>query len=212
LLLFEQVRTHAGRADEALALLQRRASELGRAPGVRDVVVLRDDFHPDRLASLSVFDVAGAPPGNTWLPPSVTWDPMDGHLSDPPIVRLLVPLWSREFDAEGRMVVMAELVTHASTARHFADLVIPLALRGVGQFAMKSLRICRGHDEPARFFVVAELPSPAVRDAYVASSFRREEVLPIIGPYHRPRPPLRHDRRLAAPRSRRPGLTRPCCE
>jgi len=183
LLLLELLRTRADRTGEVLALLQRRARELARSPGLRDLVVLCDDFHQDRLASLCVFEVEEPPPGQPWLPLPVTGGPIDGHLTDRPIVRWLVPLWSREFDVEGGTVVMAELVTHASTARHFADLLIPLALRGVGQFAMKSLRICRVHDEPARFFVIAELPSPAVRDAYVASSFRREEVLPVIGPY-----------------------------
>ncbi len=203
LVLFELLRPHAGRADDVLALLQRRARELGRAPGLRDILVLRDDYHQDRVASLCVFDVDDAAPGNLWRPPSVTGGPMDGHLSDRPIVRLLVPLWSREFDAGGGTVVMAEMVTHASTARHFADLLVPLALRGVGQFAMRSLRICRVHDEPARFFVIAELPSPAVRDAYVASIFRRDEVLPIIGPYLTDR--VRRYAMTAVSRHRDPG-------
>jgi hypothetical protein len=172
------------RSEALLGALRRRGEEILRVPSGVDASILRDESTPDRVATLDTF--SGSP---DWaaavarsVPPAVEATG-GGLVIEPPVVRPLVTLWEREFEREGPTIVMAEILTHASTARRFADLLMPLALRGVGEFPLAWLRICQVRDEPARFFVMAALPSPAVRDAYIASSFRRDEVLPIIGPY-----------------------------
>jgi hypothetical protein len=174
-------------AAESAALLdglRLRASELGREPAVREIVILRDDRDGARLASLHALgDGPGGQGALARLALQATGLTEAGLVSEPPAVHPLVTLWERDFDTEGATVVIAEIVTHASTWRRFADLLMPLALRGIGEFPMTYLRVCHARDEPARFFVIAQFPDRNVPDAYVASSFRRDEVLPTIGPY-----------------------------
>lgn len=177
-------RSPAGGAAALLDGLRQRASELGRERGVREIVVLRDDREVERVAALhALADGRRAKEVLTRLAGQAAAMSEAGLVSEPPVVHPLVTLWEREFGAEGTTVVIAEIVTHASTWRHFADLLMPLALQGVGEFPMTYLRICHVRDEPARFFVIAQFPGPDDRDSYVASSFRRDQVLPSIGPY-----------------------------
>ena len=177
-------RSPAGGAAALLAGLRQRAGELGRAPGVREILVLRDDQEAERVAALhALADEGRVDEVLTRLAVQAAAMSEAGLVSEPPVVHPLVTLWEREFDAEGTTVVIVEIVTHASTWRHFADLLMPLALQGIGEFPMTYLRICHVRDEPARFFVLAQFPGPDDRDSYVASSFRRDQVLPSIGPY-----------------------------
>lgn len=182
--VLEFFRSPAGGAVALLTRLRQHAGELGREPGVREIVVLRDDREVERVVALhALADGGRAEEVLTRLAVQAAAMSEAGLVSEPPVAHPLVTLWEREFDAEGTTVVIVEIVTHASTWRHFADLLMPLALQGVGEFPMTYLRICHVRDEPARFFVIAQFPGPDDRDSYVASSFRRDQVLPSIGPY-----------------------------
>jgi hypothetical protein len=177
-------RSPAAGTSALLEGLRQRADELGRQPSVREIVILRDDRDLDRLASLhAIGDGPGGPNALARVALQAAGLTEAGLVSEPPAVRPLVTLWERDFDAEAATMVIAEIVTHPSTWRRFADLLMPLALRVVGEFQITGLRVCHVLDEPARFFVIAQFPDRDAPAAYVASSFRRDEVLPTIGPY-----------------------------
>jgi hypothetical protein len=189
-------RAREGQRDRLLDALRRRARDLQGRPGWHELLVLTDDVEAGAAAALDTLDDERAWEGG---PAMVATHPVRGPdrsvVGDAPIVYPLRTLWERELASGGATAVIAELVVRHGTARHFADLLMPLALRGVSAFSLSALIIGQVRSEPERFFVISRMAGPAVRDDYVASAFRRDEVLPIIGPYLA-RPVRRHSMTL----------------